>query len=63
MEEDKLLRFHEKLKDFLQKNLTFLLNIVLVFVIIAIIGGGWLYYQKSKEKKLYREFLGILQKK
>ncbi len=63
MEEDKLLRFHEKLKDFLQKYLNFLLNIVLFFVIIILLGAGWVYYQKNKEKRAYQAFLDLIHKK
>ncbi|MFN3505176.1 MAG: hypothetical protein ACK4Y7_03055 [Caldimicrobium sp.] len=62
MEEDTLLRFHERLKDFLQKHLTLFINIVLAFVIIIILGGAWLYYQKNKEKKTFLELVQILQK-
>ncbi len=62
MEEDKLLRFHERLKDFLQKHLTLFLNLVLAFVIVIILGGAWVYYQKNKEKKTYEELFQILHK-
>ncbi len=62
MEEDKLLRFHERLKDFIQKYLNLLLNIVLFFVIFILISAGWFYYQKSKEKKAYQTFLDLIHK-
>ncbi|MCX7873787.1 MAG: tetratricopeptide repeat protein [Caldimicrobium sp.] len=62
MEEDRLLRFHEKLKDFLQKHLTFLLNVVLVFLILILISGAWIYYQKNKERKAFEELTKIIHK-
>lgn len=62
MEEDTLLKFHEKLKDFLQKHLNLFLNIVLAFVIIIILGGAWVYYQKNKERKAFQELVQILHK-
>jgi predicted negative regulator of RcsB-dependent stress response len=62
MEEDKLLRFHERLKDFLQKNLTKLLNLVLFFVIIIALSGGWFFYQKNKEKRAFEKFVEIIHK-
>jgi len=62
MEEDKLLRFHERLKDFIQKYLTLLLNIVLFFVIIIVLALGWMYYQKTKEKKAYQAFFELIHK-
>jgi len=63
MEEDRLLRFHERLKDFVQKHLTLLLNIVLFFVIVIVLAGGWVYYQRNKEKKAYLEFLTLIHKR
>ncbi len=63
MEEDKLLRFHERLKDFLQKYLNLLLNMVLFFVIIILFAGGWFYYQKYKEKRAYQAFLDLIHKR
>ncbi|MCS7150712.1 MAG: tetratricopeptide repeat protein [Caldimicrobium sp.] len=62
MEEDKLLRFHERLKDFLQKHLTLLLNIVLGLVLLIMINGAWVYYQKNKDKKAFEEFTNIIHK-
>lgn len=50
MEEDKLLRFHERLKDFLQKNLTKLLNLVLFFVIIIALSGAGFFIRKTRKK-------------
>lgn len=63
MEEDKLLRFHERLKDFLQKYLNLLLNIVLFFVIIILLGAGWFYYQKNREKRAYEAYMNLIHKK
>ncbi len=60
MEEDRLLRFHERLKDFLQKNLTKLLNLVLFFVIIIVLSGAWFFYQKNKEKRAFERFVEII---
>lgn len=62
MEEDKLLRFHERLKDFLQKHLTLLLNIVLGLVLLIMISGAWVYYQKNKDKKAFEELTNIIHK-
>lgn len=62
MEEDKLLRFHERLKDFLQKNLVKFLNLVLFFVIIIVLSGGWFFYQKNKEKRAFEKFVEIMHK-
>jgi len=59
-EEDKLLKFHEKLKDFIQKHLNLLLNVVLIFVIIIVLSFGWGYYQKYKEKKAYQELTTLV---
>lgn len=63
MEEDKLLRFHERLKDFLQKHLQLFLNIVFIFVILILLSAGWIYYQRSKEKKAYQTFLELVHKR
>lgn len=60
MEEDKLLRFHERLKDFLQRYLNFFLNIVIAFVILILISGAWWYYQKNREKKAFQELAKII---
>lgn len=60
MEEDKLLRFHERLKDFLQRHLNLLLNIVIAFVILILISGAWWYYQKNREKKAFQELAKII---
>lgn len=60
MEEDKLLRFHERLKDFLQRRLNLLLNIVIAFVILILISGAWWYYQKNREKKAFQELAKII---
>ncbi|MFN4197085.1 MAG: hypothetical protein ACK4FM_03655 [Caldimicrobium sp.] len=62
MEEDALLKFHEKLKDFLQRHLNLFINIVLIFVIIIILGGAWVYYQKYSERKAFQELVQILHK-
>lgn len=62
MEEDKLLQFHERLKDFLQKHLTLLLNIVLAFALVIIFGALLFYYQKNKEKKAFEELYQIIHK-
>lgn len=59
-EEDKLLKFHEKLKDFIQKHLNLLLNVVLIFVIIILLSLGWSYYQKYKEKKAFQELATLI---
>lgn len=59
-EEDKLLKFHDKLKDFIQKHLNLLLNVVLIFVIIIVLSFGWGYYQKYKEKKAYQELIALI---
>lgn len=60
MEEDKLLRFHERLKEFLQRHLNLLLNIVIAFVILILISGAWWYYQKNREKKAFQELAKII---
>ncbi len=60
IEEDKLLRFHERLKEFIQKHLNLLLNIVIFFVILIVLSFGWFYYQKHKEKKALEEFVKAL---
>lgn len=60
MEEDKLLRFHERLKDFLQKHLNLFLNIVIAFVILILISGALWYYQKNREKKAFQELAKII---
>lgn len=62
MEEDRLLQFHEKLKDFLQRHLTFLINVVIVFVILIFISGGYVYYKRYKEKKALNEYVELIQK-
>lgn len=62
MEEDKLLQFHEKLKDFLQKHLMLIVNIVLALSLFIILGAGWLYYQKNREKKAFEELYQIIHK-
>lgn len=60
MEEERLLRFHERLRDFLQNYLIILLNIVIVFFILILISGGWIYYKKNKERKAFEELTKII---
>lgn len=62
MEEDRLLRFHERLKDFLQRRLILLLNFIIVFVILILLSGGYVYYKNYKEKKAFGEYVKLIEK-
>jgi TRAP-type C4-dicarboxylate transport system permease small subunit len=53
MEEDKLLRFHERLKDFVSKHLNLFLNIVGILALLILLGFGYNYYTKKKEEKAF----------
>jgi len=60
LEEDKLLRFHERLKDFVSKHLNLFLNIVGILALLILLGFGYTYYSKKKEKKAFMEFFTLL---
>jgi lipopolysaccharide biosynthesis regulator YciM len=60
MEEDKLLRFHERLKDFVSKYLNLFLNIVGILALLILLGFGYSYYSKKKEEKAFAEFFSLL---
>jgi uncharacterized membrane protein YheB (UPF0754 family) len=60
MEEDKLLRFHERLKDFVSKHLNLFLNIVGILALLILLGFGYNYYSKKKEEKAFAEFFSLL---
>jgi len=60
MEEDKLLRFHERLKDFVSKHLNLFLNIVGILALLILLGFGYNYYSKKKEEKAFAELFSLL---
>ncbi len=60
LEEDKLLRFHERLKDFVSKHLNLFLNIVGILALVILLGFGYNYYSKKKEEKAYAELYNLL---
>jgi len=60
IEEDKLLRFHERLKDFVSKHLNLFLNIVGILALIILLGFGYNFYTKKKEERSFAEFFKLL---
>ncbi|MCS7279558.1 MAG: tetratricopeptide repeat protein [Thermodesulfobacteriaceae bacterium] len=58
--EDKLLSFHERLYQFLSKNLKIILLGVFLFSLLIIIGAGFYYYKKQKEEKAWLELAQLL---
>ncbi len=60
LEEDKLLRFHEKLREFLERHLNFFLSLVAIFFVLIFIGFGYNFYKNQKEEKTLKTFFSLL---
>lgn len=61
--EDKLLRFHEKISQFLNQYLKTILFSIFLFVLVILIGSGVYYYKKQKEEKAWAELVQVLYQK
>lgn len=48
---DKLLSFHEKLVQFFEQHLKTILGLLVIFIIIGLLWGGFAYYNSKKEKE------------
>jgi len=57
---EKLLAFHEKLSQFLEKHLRLILGLIAILMTIGLLWGGFTYYKHKKEKEASLKLMEVV---